>query len=183
MRWIIPFLMSAGFAFGECPPAKDVTSDILALIDEARIAPDAAAGQAVSNRMWQVWLQAPDEAAQTVLDQGMSRRSSYDFAGAFEAFDRLVNYCPGYAEGYNQRAFVSFLREDYPAALVDLDLALELSPHHVGAQSGRALTLMNMGRIEEARAQLLEAVENNPWLNEAALLAKGAPLGPVGEDI
>jgi hypothetical protein len=40
-----------------------------------------------------------------------------------------------------------------------------------------------MGRTAEARRQLLEAVANNPWLSEAALLAKGAALGPIGEDI
>ena len=39
------------------------------------------------------------------------------------------------------------------------------------------------GLFEEARAQLLIAVENNPWLSEAALLADGAPLGPKGKDI
>ena len=133
--------------------------------------------------MWDIWLRAPDEAAQQVLDRGMRLRSEYDFLGAFEAFNALVRYCPDYAEGYNQRAFVSYLREDYAAALVDLDAALGLSPNHVGAQSGRALTLMRMQRIPEARRQMLEALANNPWLSERALVAKGAALGPEGEDI
>ncbi|MFL4470576.1 tetratricopeptide repeat protein [Tateyamaria armeniaca] len=133
--------------------------------------------------MWELWLKAPDAAAQEVLDKGMRQRNNYDFLGSLESFDRLVAYCPNYAEGYNQRAFTSFLREDFAAALVDLDVALTLSPDHVGAQSGRALTLMNLGRIDEARVQMEAALENNPWLSERALLAKGAPLGPKGEDI
>ena len=86
-------------------------------------------------------------------------------------------------EGYNQRAFTYFLSQDFVAALMDLDAALALSPNHVGAQSGRALTLMNLGRMDEARAQMQAALRNNPWLSERALLAKGAPLGPKGEDI
>jgi hypothetical protein len=53
----------------------------------------------------------------------------------------------------------------------------------VAAQSGRGLTLMNIGRIAEARTQMLAAVANNPWLSEKALLADGAPLGQIGEDI
>lgn len=133
--------------------------------------------------MWQVWLRAPDEAAQEVLDAGMRKRDSYDFLGALAAFDRLVAYCPDYAEGFNQRAYIHFLRQDYAKALVDLDAALALQPLHVAAQSGRALTLMNLGQLSAARKQLLEAVKNNPWLSEAALLAKGAPLGPQGEDL
>ena len=115
----------------------------------------------------------------------MRKRDAFDFVGALADFDRLVAYCGDYAEGYNQRAYIHFLREDYDNALIDLDIALELQlqPLHVAAQSGRALTLMKLGRIPEARAQLLVAVENNPWLSEAALLAKGAPLGLVGDDI
>ena len=141
------------------------------------------AGRVISGKMWQVWLRAPDEAAQEVLNNGLRRRDSYDFLGAYEEFDRLVEYCPLYAEGFNQRAYISFLREDFPAALIDLDRALALSPHHVAAQSGRALTLMKLDRIEEARAQLLSALENNPWLSERFLLIEGGPLAPKGKDI
>ena len=67
--------------------------------------------------------------------------------------------------------------------MLDLDRALVLQPRHVAAQSGRGLTLMNLGRSAEAREQMLAAVANNPWLSEKALLAKGAPLGLKGEDI
>ncbi|MEQ3710335.1 MAG: tetratricopeptide repeat protein [Tateyamaria sp.] len=179
---ILAFVSAPAWA-DTCPPSPDNTAALSALIEKIRAAPDERAAQPISGQMWQLWLMAPDAAAQEALDQGMRQRSSYDFAGSVASFDRLVAYCPEYAEGYNQRAFSYFLTEDFEAALVDLDAALRLSPDHVGAQSGRALTLMNLGRIEEARAQMLEAVENNPWLSERALLAKGAPLGPVGEDI
>jgi len=87
-----------------------------------------------------------------------------------DAFDRLIDYCPDYAEGYNQRAFVNFLREDFAAALVDLDLALERRPRHVAAMSGKALTLMGLGRHDEAQEILREAVKLNPWIPEAGLL-------------
>lgn len=149
----------------------------------ARIAPDERGGQAASDKMWDIWLRAPDAAAQEVLDRGMRQRGNFDFVGAYESFNALVAYCPNYAEGYNQRAFISFLREDYAAALIDLDRALALSPDHVGAQSGRALTLMNLGRRDDARAQLEAALDNNPWLGERHLLAEGAPLGPVGQEL
>ncbi|KIN73233.1 hypothetical protein Z949_2420 [Sulfitobacter guttiformis KCTC 32187] len=153
------------------------------LFAQAQAASDFREGQAASDAMWKVWLRAPDEAAQAVLDRGMAARSSYNFVDAYSEFTRLTEYCPDYAEGWNQRAYIAFLREDYDAALTDLDRALALQPRHVAAQSGRALTLMNLGRIAEARQQMLEAVANNPWLSEKALLAKGAPLGDTGQDI
>jgi tetratricopeptide (TPR) repeat protein len=166
-----------------CPVSPDVTAELEDLFDQARAAPDFNAGRAVSDAMWEVWLRAPDAAAQAVLDRGMSARGVFDFVEAYAQFTKLTEYCPDYAEGWNQRAYISFLRQDYESALTDLNRALVLQPRHVAAQSGRGLTLMNMGRIAEARVQMLEAVANNPWLSEATLLAEGAPLGPVGEDL
>ena len=184
MRILFALALMAGPAFSQsCPDPADVSAEMQTLFEKARAAKDFRAGRAVSAQMWQVWLRAPDEAAQSVLDAGMKRRDSYDFAGALKEFSRLADYCPTYAEGFNQRAYIHYLREDYAKALIDLDIALKLQPNHVAAQSGRGLTLMKMGRLAEAREQMLVAVGNNPWLSEAALLAKGAPLGPVGEDI
>ncbi|MEO0866580.1 MAG: tetratricopeptide repeat protein [Pseudomonadota bacterium] len=184
MRYLICALVLCPPAFADtCPPSPDISSELSEVIEMARIAPDERGGQVASDKMWDIWLRAPDTAAQEVLDRGMRQRGNFDFVGAYESFDALVAYCPDYAEGYNQRAFISFLREDYNAALVDLDRALALSPDHVGAQSGRALTLMNLGRRDDARAQLEAALDNNPWLGERHLLAEGAPLGPVGQEL
>ena len=184
MKPLIILALLAAPAWAEtCPPGPDNSAALSSLMDQIRAAENERAAQPLSGKMWEIWLSAPDAPAQEILDKGLRQRNNFDFVGAFKSFDLLIEYCPNYAEGYNQRAFTFFLREDFAAALVDLDAALVLNPDHVGAQSGRALTLMNMGRRDEARAQMLEALENNPWLSERALLAKGAPLGPKGEDI
>ena len=175
-------LMSAP-AFASCPAPPDITAEMDVLIAEIRAAPGEQSAREISGKMWQLWLQAPDAVAQEALDNGMRRRAEFDFLGALDHYDRLIAYCPDYAEGYNQRAFVHFLTENYKKALVDLDAALERSPRHVGVLSGRALTLMNLGRPEEARAQLIDALDINPWLSERYLMLEGGPLAPTGEDI
>lgn len=153
-----------------CPAAPDHSAQLSGLITQARAAQTEAAGRAVSDRMWQLWTDAPDARAQGLLDQGMERREVFDFAGALEAFDTLIAYCPDYAEGYNQRAFVHFLREAYEAALPDLVRTLDLSPRHVGALSGQALSLHALGRDAEAALSLRAALDLNPWLSERHLL-------------
>jgi tetratricopeptide (TPR) repeat protein len=174
---------TGGMALADCPAPADTSTQLRDLIARAQTAENSTQGEQLSNRMWQVWLQAPDSAAQAALDAGMRRREVYDFAGAIREFDRLAEYCPLYAEGFNQRAYIHFMNGNHEKALIDLDVALSLQPLHVAAQSGRALTLMNLGRIAEARAQMLLAVENNPWLSEAALLADGAPLGRADKEL
>lgn len=185
MRYLLALVAfaAAPALAADCPPAPDHRTAFEALLAEVRAAETETQARQVANRMWRLWTDAPDEAAQAVLDAGMERRMAHDYLGALAEFDRLVAYCPDYAEGWNQRAFVNFLRQDYAAALTDLDRALELSPRHVAALSGRALTLMGLGRMDDARRDLQAALRLNPWLPERGLAARGGPLAPPGQDI
>ncbi|QFT64448.1 tetratricopeptide repeat protein [Roseivivax sp. THAF30] len=165
-------------ALADCPPPPDHSEEISAILDRIQTVDREMDAQVLSNELWELWTDAPDEPAQELLNSGMRARGSYDFLRAMDAFDRLVEYCPDYAEGYNQRAFVSFLREDFAAALPDLERALELNPRHVAALSGKALTLMGLGRDAEAQAALRAALDLNPWLAERYLLSE-----PPGQEL
>lgn len=145
---------------------------------QLKTAPDENAARALSDQLWQQWLMAPDPKAQDLLDRGMARREGFDLAGAEEILDELVSYCPAYSESWNQRAFVRFLRQNYEGALNDLDRALAITPQHLGAMTGKALTLIGMGRGALAQDILREAVGLNPWLAERALLTD-----PIGTDL
>ncbi|MEM8629948.1 MAG: hypothetical protein AAGF74_01805 [Pseudomonadota bacterium] len=153
-----------------CPPAPDISAEAEPIYRALKDAPDEASARTLSNDLWALWTIAPDQLAQELLNEGMDRRAAYDFEGAMIAFDTLTDYCPAYAEGYNQRAFVHYLRQDFGSALEDLDRVLALSPQHIGALSGRALTLMGLGRMEEGQAALRGALALNPWLPERGLL-------------
>lgn len=177
-------LNCAGLAVAdECPAAADHSVALDQLISNVRVASTEREARQISNQMWELWADAPDEVAQAILDRGMARRSGYDFAGAIQEFDKLIAYCPDYAEGYNQRAFANYLRQDFQLALVDLDRAIALSPKHVAAISGKALSLLALQRIDEARVVMAQALDLNPWLPERGLAAPGGPLAPLGQDI
>ncbi|WP_027244212.1 tetratricopeptide repeat protein [Leisingera daeponensis] len=173
-------LLAVQAAAAGCPSAPDHSTPLEGLLSEVQQAGSEAQAREIANRMWEFWADAPDERAQEILNRGMTRRSSFDFLGALEDFDQLIAYCPEYAEGYNQRAFVHYLRRDFAAALRDLDRALELSPRHIAAMSGRALSLYGLSRLEEARVALAEALALNPWLPERHLADPGGPLAPPG---
>ena len=174
MRTLLTLLLltTAAQAQDICPIVPDHTAEraqIMAVLAHAR---DVTEAQFMADRLWQIWTDAPDAKAQALLDEGMQRRLDYDFAGSRAVLDDLIAYCPDYAEGWNQRAFAAFLAQDYPAALADLDVALGIMPDHVAALSGKALTLIGMGRNDEAQDVLRNAVKLNPWLGERALLVE-----------
>lgn len=172
------FLTLPGVALAECPAVPDIDADEASLLEQVQETSSEMEARILTGRLWALWSTAPDEASQELLDRGMNARSSYDFLAALDAFNRLVDYCPHYAEGYNQRAFVNFLREDFAAALDDLDRALARRPTHVAALSGKAMTLMGLGRHDEAQLVLREALALNPWIPERSFLRE-----PVGDEL
>ncbi len=180
---VAPALATGAALADTCPAPPDHSEPLDQLIAQIGDAASEVEARRISNQMWEFWADAPNEQAQAILDRGMTKRASWNLLGARQEFDLLVEYCPDYAEGYNQRAFVNYLRQDFAAALVDLDRALELSPRHVAALSGRALSLLGLGRVEEARDALQDALALNPWLPERGLAAAGGPLEPLGDDI
>ena len=153
-----------------CPASPDHDAALDTLFERVQQAETERAARLINNEMWELWADAPDAHAQDLLDEGMTRRGSYDFGGAVAAFDALIDYCPDYAEGYNQRAFVNFIRQEYAAALPDLERALSLRPRHLGALTGQAMTLMALDRPGEAALVLRRALDLNPWLTERHLL-------------
>ena len=165
-------------AAADCPAPPDISEQQSRLADALRSAPNGTAARAIQNELWLLWTTAPDIEAQGMLDRGMALREGYDLAGSRAALNALVDYCPDYAEGYNQRAFTAFLQQDYGAALTDLERVLEMNPDHVPALTGLALTLMGLGRNDAAQGVLRDALRRNPWLAERALLSE-----PPGEEL
>tara|TARA_R110002020_G_scaffold154610_7_gene334617 strand:- start:1916 stop:2494 length:579 start_codon:yes stop_codon:yes gene_type:complete len=128
-------------------------------------------GRLAENAIWQWWVeQAPTPEVREAIDRGMERRASHDFEAAEAAFDIAVREAPTYAEGFNQRAFVRFLRDNDDGALSDLEKSVELEPDHFGSWSGMYHLLMRMGRPEAAVTALARAVEIHPWLKERGML-------------
>lgn len=171
MRLIFAALLSASAATAEtCPPVPNHSEALRDIVSQFRVSSQLQA-RSLSAQLWALWTDAPDEKAQDLLNEGMRLISVADFAGSKAVLDELVAYCPEYAEGYNQRAFANFLAQDYDAALVDLDRAIDLIPNHIAAISGRGLTLLGMGRRLEGENAIRDALKLNPWLSERKYLS------------
>lgn len=130
-----------------------------------------AQGRALEDEIWRFWLDlAPSPGVRSLVDQAMDRREAYDFTSAEALLDRAVEQAPDYAEAWNQRAFIRFLRENDEGAEQDILRTLELEPKHFGALSGLFHVLSRRGRTEAANAALIEAVRIHPWLKERSML-------------
>lgn len=169
VAWIPAKAFAASAGDGEAGPA---TRGLDPLFDALKAAPDEASARVIEDRIWRLWMHAPDRRTEDLVRRAMEKRRVYDFAGAKALLDEAAAGAPAYAEVYNQRGFVLFLQEDYDAALEDVDRAITLEPRHFAAMAGRALILMRQGRHRLAQKQLREAVAINPFLKERGLIAE-----------
>ncbi len=129
-----------------------------------------SAARAIENRIWQNWVIGPNTEATNLLAKAMERRRAYDFAGSLEILNKVIEKTPNWAEVWNQRAFVHFLREEFDKSLEDADRAIELEPNHFGALAGKAQILMSQGRTALGQKALRRAIKLHPFLKERALL-------------
>lgn len=143
-----------------------------ALFEALKEAPDPATAQRTADLIWRFWFTAPDEETSTLMQQAMERRQVYDFAGAIEILDKVVEHAPDYPEGWNQRATVLFFQEKYDRSLEDVERVLELEPKHFGALAGKGVILLRQGRAALAHKALRQAVAIHPFLPERQLLPK-----------
>ncbi len=134
-------------------------------------ATDADAGHDAEAALWRFWFsQAPTPEASKLLHAGIERRDSYDYEAAENLFDQLLELAPDYTEGYNQRAFARFLRQNYTDAKADLEKVLTMEPDHFGALSGLYHIHVIQGRGEIGFDYLKQAVVVHPWLKERSAL-------------
>ena len=129
----------------------------------ARAASEREASE-VEREIWAAWLATDEQAAVPWIRRGLVAMEARDFAAALAAFDRVVALAPDYAEGWNKRATLHWLRGAYEESVADIARTLTLEPRHFGALSGLAMIREAQGRPFEALEALEKLLHIHPHL-------------------
>src|SRR5690606_5403520 len=86
---------------------------------------------------------------------------------ALDLLDQVVTLAPDYAEGWNRRATVHFIMDDYGKAMADLERVLRLEPRHFGALAGLATILKEAERKDAAMHAYERLLDVYPMLRDA----------------
>jgi hypothetical protein len=70
------------------------------------------------------------------LRDGIASMERRDLVGAEAIFGRVIADAPAFAEGWNKRATVRYVAENYEGAIADCEETLTRNRHHFGALSG-----------------------------------------------
>ena len=126
--------------------------------------PDPVVNQMAEHAMWSVWFRSSSREANCELKCGMRALDRRDFDKALKHFDRAIQQDPEFAEAYNQRAIVHYLRENWPASIDDCQRTVERMPCHFGAWAGLGHCHAHEGRLQDALNCYERAVSINPHL-------------------
>ncbi len=127
--------------------------------------PDEA--RPVAEAIEQVWLTSGDENIDFIMQNAIMAMEQEDFVVAEELLDRVIELRPDYAEGWNKRAMVHFMKKEYEKALAKLRHALAIDPRHFQALHGLALVLQEIGDQSCALQAYRVLLHNHPQFPDA----------------
>ena len=172
MRSVFIFLFTVFTtgALAQCPKNPEISEELDQAYRTLKFAKFPRDAQAATDVLWSLWTRAPDTYAQRMLNRGMMNLQLGNLAAAEGLLSALIEYCPDYAEGYNQRAFARYLAGDFEAALPDLVRTLSILPRHLGALSGKGLTHLALGQPELAEIEFRRELALNPFTADRDLI-------------
>lgn len=129
--------------------------------------------RSIEAQIWEGWIgAAPTADIEAQVRSAMSKRRVADYDGALEDLNGALEVAPGYAEAWNQRAFIHYLQGKPDRSLEDIEKVLEIEPRHFGALSGKGRILMEQGRVKLGQRALRDAVALHPFISERIMLIR-----------
>ncbi len=92
---------------------------------------------------------------------------------AFGYLDEIIKRDPDYAEGWNKRATVFYMIDDYDKSLADIQKTLELEPRHFGALAGLGMIMIKLGDKQRALQAFERAYAVDPVINNGKEVIEG----------
>lgn len=176
-RWMDPPSTSSRL------PRNDRTQNLDFLFGALKVAPDEDSAKAISDRIWGVWLGSGGDTTNLLISRVRSAIEKKEYDLAIQLLDSVIEFKPEYVEGWNQRATVYYMKQDYTRALADLAQVLSREPRHFGALFGVGVIMQEFGDDRRALEVYRRALELDPHMKRIPDLVKTLSEKIEGRDI
>jgi tetratricopeptide (TPR) repeat protein len=148
------------------PPAEARQDDprLKDLFAELKDATSSLEARVIETKIWKIWTENGDPRVDALMDRGLDAMSIDDTDTALAAFNEVVRRDGSFAEGFNKRATVEFMRHDYAASVADIERTLKLEPRHFGALAGLGQVYLAMHKKAAALKAFQAALAIDPKL-------------------
>jgi tetratricopeptide (TPR) repeat protein len=130
-----------------------------------------------------LWLNSGSATINLLMTRSLNAINDKKNELAFKLLDSIVDLAPDYAEGFNRRAYLFYLQNDYEQAIGDLRRALALEPNHFRALEGLARILRESGQKKAALKAYREILRIHPYLPGAKEAAEELSVEVEGQGI
>jgi tetratricopeptide (TPR) repeat protein len=136
------------------------------LFEGLAAAESAEEARAAERGILRLWLESGSDTVDLLMDWTLTAMDEEDYPRALDFLDRIITLEPGYVEGWNKRATIHFLNDDYAKSLADLEQVLAIEPRHFGALAGLGTILRELGDERLALDAYRQALALYPAMND-----------------
>ena len=124
----------------------------------------AATAEAI---LWRTWCRSANSEIDKIFRAGVVAMQNRRLEDAESFFATVIDAAPEFAEGWNKRATVRYMRNNFHGSITDCQATLARNPNHFGAASGQGLCHLSLGQFREAAICFRRALEIHPHLHGA----------------
>ncbi|MEM1366366.1 MAG: hypothetical protein AAGH82_11530, partial [Pseudomonadota bacterium] len=143
-------------------PIEGRTERLDGLFADLKRERDPAKARRISNRIWIAWSSWDDDSIDLLMRRTSRAIDANQLPMALDILDQVVALAPDYAEAWNRRATVHFMRGDFELSIADVEQTLALEPRHFGALTGLAQMMQALDENERAITALQQALNVYP---------------------
>ncbi len=153
------------------------------LFGALKAAPDEASAKHVEGRIWAQWSQTQSDTAALLMTRAKTALDAKQIDVSVKLLSAVIKLKPDYIEGWNRRATLYYLQNDYTRALEDIEQVLAREPRHFGALAGLGMIMQEFGDEKRALEAYRKALAVNPHLEKVPDLVKSLTEKVEGRDI
>jgi tetratricopeptide (TPR) repeat protein len=135
-----------------------------ALFVDLKKAKSQAVAEGVASRIWETWNNSDSASINLLMQWSQEAMDKQKFPVALDFLDQVVVLKPTYAEGWNRRATLHFMMNNYSKSMADIEKTLELEPRHFGALAGMGHIFLALDRKELALRAYERALDVYPMM-------------------
>ena len=153
------------------------------MLGALKAAPDEASAKHVEGRIWALWSQTASDTTALLMTRAKTALDAKQVDLSLQLLSAVVKLRPDYVEGWNRRATLYYLQNDYTRSLQDIEQVLIREPRHFGALAGLGMIMQELGDDKRALDAFRKALAVNPHLEKVPELVKTLTEKVEGRDI
>jgi tetratricopeptide (TPR) repeat protein len=173
----------ANGAEGPQKPLDIAPPSVEELLDRLSKAKSEDEAKALESKVVAAWNESGSDTVDLLVERAGTAIQEQDFGVALQYLDTIVELNPDFAEGWNMRATVYYLLDEYELSLADIERVLVLQPRHFGALSGLGMIFRELDEPKKALEAFRAVLAVDPYFGKARESVEKLEIEVEGRDI